>query len=61
MGLAVSDPIKDWADKFDAAQKRYHDALDDPTKQAAIADMKALGFTEGDALFYLTHRGKNVR
>lgn len=55
------DPINEWTAKFDAAMKRYHDALDDPTKQAAIADMKALGFTEGDALFYLTHRGKSAR
>lgn len=55
------DPINDWTASFDAAVKRYHEASDEPTKEAAIKDMKRLGFAEGDALYFLTHRGKNVR
>lgn len=55
------DPITNWTARFDAAMKRYHEAMDDDTRTAAVADMKGLGFTEGDALYYLSHRGKNVR
>lgn len=57
----MSDPINDWITRFDAAMKRYHDATDDATRTAALNDMKGLGLTEGDSLYYLSHRGKNVR
>lgn len=55
------DPINNWMVRFDAAVKRYHEATDEPTREAAIKDMKGLGFTDGDALYYLSHRGKNAR